>query len=105
MVFLQLHCTVLNTVYRKPRGKRLPFSYAALLASSAFRSIEVVERADTNAGSVVFDTTVDGAARRGKKPIAVDLGNWVVDEVQICQMGSWGPEGEYVCVGRISLNK
>lgn len=96
---------MLNTVYRKPRGKRLPFSYAALLASPAFRSIEVMERAATNAGSVVVESTVDGAARRGKKPIAVDLGKWVVDEVQICQMGSWGPEGEYVCVGRISLNK
>ena len=40
---------------------------------------------------------------RGKKAIAIDLGEWRVDEVQICKMGSWGPEGEYVSVGNISL--
>lgn len=42
---------------------------------------------------------------RGKRPISVNLGDWVIDEVQICEMGSWGPEGEYVCVGRIPLTR
>ena len=30
-------------------------------------------------------------------------GEWDIDELQICEMGSWGPEGEYVCVGRCPL--
>ncbi|KAH8106395.1 hypothetical protein DFH11DRAFT_1732938 [Phellopilus nigrolimitatus] len=33
----------------------------------------------------------------------VDLGTYIVSEVQVCRMGSWGPEGEYECVGRIEL--
>lgn len=33
----------------------------------------------------------------------VKLGTYEVDEIQICEMGSWGPEGEYVCVGKITL--
>lgn len=35
--------------------------------------------------------------------IAADLGTHTVSEIQICRMGSWGAEGEYVCVGRIKL--
>ena len=33
----------------------------------------------------------------------VDLGTYNVGEVQICLMGSWGPEQEYVSVGTINL--
>jgi activating signal cointegrator complex subunit 1 len=36
-------------------------------------------------------------------PRAVDLGAWDVDEVQICEMGSHGPENEYVSCGGVSL--
>ncbi len=42
---------------------------------------------------------------RGKNPIKVNLGDWVVDEVQICKMGSWGPEGEYISVASIPLGQ
>ena len=63
-----------------------------MLASPAFKAIEAATPIPSSA-----------AIARGKQPIAVDLGEWVVDEVQICEMGSWGPEGEYVCVGRIPL--
>jgi len=91
---LKLHCTVINTSHRK--GRRQPFSYADVLASSAFRGIEQQVEAGQN--------EVGGAqATRGKKPIAIDLGEWSVDELQICEMGSWGPEGEYVAVGKIPL--
>lgn len=41
---------------------------------------------------------------KGSKPIQVDFGEWTVDEIQICKMGSWGPEGEYVSVGHITLD-
>lgn len=75
-------------------GRRTPFSYAAVLSSPAFRAIEVAPQPGAS---------VPPAETRGRKPIPVDLGSWTVDEVQICEMGSWGPEGEYVCVGRIPL--
>ncbi|KAH8078396.1 AKAP7 2'5' RNA ligase-like domain-containing protein [Cristinia sonorae] len=91
---LKLHCTVLNTTYRKPRGDRLPFSYSALLATPAFKTIERMP-------SVL---PPDDPRARGKAPISVDLGEWTVDEVQICEMGSYGPQGEYVAAARCRLD-
>ncbi|KAI8986312.1 kinase A anchor protein [Trametes punicea] len=91
---LKLHCTVLNTVYRKPRGKgRTPFSYPSVLASEAFKAVLAHKQAGAEETA---DTT-----RRG--PVRVDFGEWAIDEVQICEMGSWGPEGEYVAVHRCAL--
>jgi hypothetical protein len=29
---------------------------------------------------------------------APNLGTWTVDELQICEMGSWAPDGAYVRV-------
>ncbi|KZV96496.1 hypothetical protein EXIGLDRAFT_733163, partial [Exidia glandulosa HHB12029] len=82
---LKLHCTLINTVYRKPRArKRVPFSYNHIKGSKAL--------ADILAGQVA-----DG------KPLRVDLGTWEVDEIQLCEMGSHDPEGAYVRVGGISL--
>ena len=87
----------MNTIYRRPRSnQRLPFSYVAILDSPAFAEIEVAET-----GAPTFGR----GTVRGKRPISVNLGDWVIDEVQICEMGSWGPEGEYVCVGRIPLTR
>lgn len=92
---LKLHCTVLNTIYRKPRGKiRQPFSYASVLNSSALRSI-AIERSET------ANVVEPQAPTRG--PMRVNLGEWDVEDIQICEMGSWGPEGEYVCIGRCGL--
>lgn len=39
----------------------------------------------------------DGAA------VEVNFGTWDVDEIQICRMGSFGAEGEYVSSGGVSL--
>ncbi|KAH7884930.1 kinase A anchor protein [Phlebopus sp. FC_14] len=86
---LKLHCTILNTTYRKPksRGPRQPFSYKALLTSSATRGFlaEPSEPSDS------------------RQPVKVDFGTWNVDEIQICKMGSYGPAGEYVSCGGFSL--
>jgi activating signal cointegrator complex subunit 1 len=79
----QLHCTILKTI-GGPGGRRVPFSYREILASAAFRAIG------------------GDASARGPKP--VDLGVWDVDEVQICQMGSHGPENEYISCGGISVS-
>ncbi|KAI0702872.1 AKAP7 2'5' RNA ligase-like domain-containing protein [Cytidiella melzeri] len=93
---LKLHCTVINTSHR--RGPRQPFSYADIITSNAFRSIETRQ-----AVTRTNDTISPPQPLRGENPIAVDLGECAVDELQICKMGSWGPEGEYVAVGKISL--
>jgi len=79
---LKLHCTLINTTHRKPRSKgpRIPFSYPAILASQAFASIQ-----DLNGN--------------------VDLGEWDVDEIQLCEMGSRDSEGAYVRVGGVSLRE
>ncbi|KAI0642816.1 kinase A anchor protein [Trametes meyenii] len=90
---LKLHCTVVNTIYRKPRGRtRTPFSYGAVLRSDALKAVLARGEAETMAGG-----------ERAKGPARVDLGEWTIDEVQICEMGSSGPEGEYVAVARCVL--
>jgi len=78
---LKLHCTIINTSYAKPR---IPFSYSAMLSSRAVH--DVLSNAD-----------VTGSQR------VVNFGIWQVDEVQICRMGSHGPENEYVSCGSIAL--
>jgi activating signal cointegrator complex subunit 1 len=77
----------------------VPFSYAALLSSAAFQAAEVASSATT--GNSVRVTGKE--TPRGRKPVDVDFGEWPVEEIQICKMGSWGPESEYVSVGGITL--
>ncbi|KAI0299562.1 hypothetical protein BC826DRAFT_1102683 [Russula brevipes] len=72
----KLHCTLLNTTYRRPppgqrrAAGRIPFSFAAFPPTSG-----------------------DGS----------NLGTWTVDELQICEMGSWTPDGAYVRVAGCDL--
>ncbi|KAI0056391.1 hypothetical protein BV25DRAFT_1832272 [Artomyces pyxidatus] len=82
---LKLHCTVLNTTYRKGK-RREPFSYRAVLASEAVRNI-----------------LTTGGVPEDRGPVNVNLGTWDVDEIQICEMSSWGPEGEYVRAAECAL--
>ncbi|KAI6110686.1 kinase A anchor protein, partial [Pisolithus croceorrhizus] len=83
---LKLHCTVLNTTHRKPRGRgpRQPFSYRALVMSPAAR--------------LFFP-----APTHFRDAIEVDFGTWDVEEIQLCRMGSYGGDGEYVSCGGFSL--
>jgi activating signal cointegrator complex subunit 1 len=82
-----LHCTVINTVYRMPRSKgpRMPFSYPSILASTALDAIK-------------GEPSQDGQRK------AIDLGVWDVSDIQVCEMGSHGLEGEYVSCGGCSLD-
>ncbi|KAG1728998.1 kinase A anchor protein [Suillus lakei] len=83
---LKLHCTILNTSQsRKPH--RQPFSYNAILASPVIREF--------------IRTPLESHDFRD--PVKVEFGTWSVDEIQICKMGSYGPEGEYVSCGCCSL--
>ncbi|KAH9968324.1 AKAP7 2'5' RNA ligase-like domain-containing protein [Lactifluus volemus] len=74
---LKLHCTLLNTRHRRPQqpGQR------------------------RSAGRIPFSFsafpqgTVDN----------LNLGTWTVDELQICEMGSWTPDGAYVRVAGCDL--
>lgn len=85
---LQLHCTIINTIHRQPRsGRRQPFSYKSVLTSAAFQAIK----------------TADSSTTSQNKPVPVDLGIWDVNEIQICKMGSFGPQGEYVSCGSCDL--
>lgn len=86
----QLHCTILNTTYRRPKmgGRRVPFSYRSLLGSDATQ---------------VFLLEPQGEAD-WRQPVKVDFGTWQVDEIQICKMGSYGPEGEYESCGGLVLS-
>lgn len=38
-----------------------------------------------------------------RHPVKVNFGTWCVDEIQICKMGSYGPEGEYESCGGLLL--
>ncbi|KAH9015741.1 kinase A anchor protein [Lactarius deliciosus] len=73
---LKLHCTLLNTNYRRPvPGQRRP------------------------AGRIPFNFTTFPSAARDNS----NLGMWTVDELQICEMGSWAPDGAYVRVAGCDL--
>ena len=101
-ISLELHCTVVNTIHRKPRSKtrrRQPFSYSAVLASTAFQT--VAQPVPTSMSKTTTALAVTPAATG--RPVSVDFGVWDVDEIQICEMGSCGPEGEYISYGGCSL--
>ncbi|KAL7279549.1 hypothetical protein ACG7TL_005947 [Trametes sanguinea] len=89
-----LHCTVLNTIYRKPRGKmRVPFSYPSVLASEAFKAVLAPSQPRVEA-----ETWSKRAGKAGAGPVRVDFGEWEIDEVHICEMGSWVAEGEKLVI-------
>jgi len=103
---LKLHCTIVNTVYRKPRprgGKRVPFTYTDLLRSPWFCRPENSIPSHEETTQRLTQSTSSAGNHPPRSPVSVDFGTWDIDEVQICEMGSFGPEGEYVCVGKIDL--
>ena len=126
----QVHCTIVNTLYRKPRSKtRTPFSYAAIKQSPALAAIlqqaatpsgqpvanqvtSTVEDKNDEATQVAGDTSQNVSHEpKPKKPkdrvdpaLRIDFGTWLVDEVQLCEMGSHAPEDDaYVSVGGVML--
>ncbi|KAH7105204.1 kinase A anchor protein [Auriculariales sp. MPI-PUGE-AT-0066] len=113
---LKLHCTVVNTIYRKPRSKsRIPFDYASIRQSAAVASIlepqpatrqslaAPPEDAQPEAAAAPTSRKDDGRRRLNKPELHIDLGVWTVDEVQLCEMGSHAEDGAYVCVGSVPL--
>ncbi|KAH8822140.1 AKAP7 2'5' RNA ligase-like domain-containing protein [Flagelloscypha sp. PMI_526] len=113
---LTLHLTLINTSHRKsvvppqissndqssttsPKKERrgrfskpIPFSYSDILQSASCMNVLGGE-----------PITSPKVSRMGEIPI--DLGTYTAQCVQLCIMGSYGGEGEYVSVGEISLQQ
>ena len=68
--------------------KSVPFSFVSLVASSAFTQMV---------------SASDATPEVGREPQKIDLGSWVVDEIQLCEMGSQDHAGVYRSVGAIAL--
>ncbi|KAJ7070127.1 kinase A anchor protein [Mycena amicta] len=81
-----LHCTLINASHRKPRRIPRTFSYREIF--------DIVSPPST------------GALRANAKAtqhVDVSFGSWPASEIQLCAMGSHGPENEYVSCASIPL--
>lgn len=82
----QLHCTLANTTFRKPRR---PFSFSGI--------VETVKLYPDSAGISPMNVSTADVEKQA------DFGTWSVNEVHICKMGSQDKEGRYVSSGFIPL--
>ncbi|KAJ7034068.1 kinase A anchor protein [Mycena alexandri] len=97
-----LHCTLINASHRKPRRIPRTFSYREIFDQAS----------DANS----FGTNMplnepqphvsqpSESARQGKA-IKVYFGTWPVSEVQLCTMGSHGPENEYISLASVGIGE
>ncbi|KAK7047348.1 hypothetical protein VNI00_006579 [Paramarasmius palmivorus] len=126
---LKLHCTIVNTSHRKPSSKRhLSFSFDDILRSPALTNIRIAPSLTTSTTDVESTLLKGGAIREAEaveeqegmvlaaptrvlsskeaeRIVDVDMGTYSVSEIQLCVMGSHGPEDEYVSVGAVSLTE
>ena len=128
MDFDKLHCTLLNTKDRKSESrekrnyvKRIPFSFKDIRESAVIQ--KCINKVNTSTAFSEDNTSLQKSSaplnpssssstnsntdtrreRSSKTALSLDLGTYDISEIQICRMGSRGPEGEYVCVGRINI--
>ncbi|KAJ3988510.1 kinase A anchor protein [Lentinula detonsa] len=95
---LKLHCTLINTSYRKPfnRNSQL-FSFTDVLASDAILEFQPSE--DHAQATSVTPSSVSPSNRT----VRVAFGTYDIPEIQLCAMGSSGPDGEYISLGNARL--
>ncbi|KAJ3735791.1 kinase A anchor protein [Lentinula guzmanii] len=95
---LKLHCTLINTSYRKPfnRNSQL-FSFTDVLASDAILELQPGE--DHAQATSVTPSSVSPSNRT----VRVAFGTYDIPEIQLCAMGSSGPDGEYISLGNARL--
>jgi len=87
---LKLHCTLLNTTFRRQR--RFPFSFSGIVDRIALDpSIAGLPATSTPSSAIVEEES--------------DFGTWSVDGIHIYKMGSWDRNQRYVSVGNISLKE
>ncbi|KAJ7140848.1 kinase A anchor protein [Mycena epipterygia] len=89
-----LHCTLINASHRKPRRVPRTFSYP-----------EIFDRAVLDADSAEVQLAISNPTRTEPRDreINVDFGAWVVSEIQLCEMGSHGPENEYISCASVPV--
>ncbi|KAJ3967214.1 AKAP7 2'5' RNA ligase-like domain-containing protein [Lentinula raphanica] len=94
---LKLHCTLINTSHRKPfsRNSRL-FSFTDVLASKALMDLRPL--------SDKGDVAAADESLLSNRMVRVSLGTYEIPEIQLCAMGSSGPEGEYVSLGSVKFS-
>lgn len=95
----------------------MQFDFEAIRASDAFKLISVIRPSADHkivSPSSTGITPSTRALQLVQRPTPagvqndlghrIDLGSYVVNEIQICLMGSSGAQGEYVSVGGIRLD-
>jgi len=87
-----LHCTLINASHRKPRRIPRTFSYR-----------EIFDRASGDANS--SETPLVQSSAPLDRSIGVDFGTWAVSEIQLCKMGSHGPENEYISLASVPVGR
>ncbi|KAJ6603703.1 kinase A anchor protein [Mycena sp. CBHHK59/15] len=101
-----LHCTLINASHRKPRSPK-GFSYREIFdraLTHAKTPLPVLESGVSNPGAKAVPVgEIAQAISLDDKSISVDFGGWTVSEIQLCQMGSHGPENEYISVASVAL--
>ncbi|KAK7001491.1 hypothetical protein R3P38DRAFT_1796761 [Favolaschia claudopus] len=90
-----LHCTLINASHRKPRRIPRAFSYHEIFQQALS---EGPSSSDPNSSHQSKLSVQDNL-----KSIPVDFGTWAISEIQLCKMGSRGPENEYVSVASIPI--
>ncbi|KAJ7212451.1 AKAP7 2'5' RNA ligase-like domain-containing protein [Mycena rebaudengoi] len=106
-----LHCTLINASHRKPRIPRL-FSYLGIFERVASLGTPVTHPSTSNALtsggaapsilSIEADAPGD-AEHANNKTLRIDFGAWAVPEIQLCKMGSYGPDNEYISCASVSI--
>ncbi|KAJ7187838.1 kinase A anchor protein [Mycena filopes] len=97
-----LHCTLINASHRRPRRMPRTFSYQEIFAHAAHESQLASNLPSTETLSEVVSQSVLAPQ---DKAIKVDFGTWAVSEVQLCKMGSHGPENEYISLASVAVGR
>ncbi|KAJ7159062.1 kinase A anchor protein [Mycena crocata] len=86
-----LHCTLINASHRKPRRMPRTFSYREIFERMSPDTIS------SSSGILAQSSASDTASGASQdRTIKVDFGTWALSEIQLCRMGSHGPENEYI---------
>ncbi|KAL1672127.1 hypothetical protein EV122DRAFT_225333, partial [Schizophyllum commune] len=100
---LKLHVTLLNTTHRKKPRRRLAFSYTDVLQSEAVKLLVGLNSHPTASSAHSTSSTARPSSAVPRHPIPISLGSYDVRAVHLCEMGSHGPDNEYVSIGCVEF--
>ncbi|KAJ6468102.1 AKAP7 2'5' RNA ligase-like domain-containing protein [Mycena vitilis] len=95
-----LHCTLINASHRKPRRVPRTFSYREIFEHAS--KLNETPAASAEAAALLANDYLSPLLPQDRA-IRVDFGTWAISEVQLCTMGSHGPENEYVSVASVPV--